>query len=111
MKFTPTHLVTFYREPTEPTANDDGQIPEQAVEFCRRWAEIKSLSGRERILANQQQADITCRVRLLYDSTVAQITARMWLQLENGTRLNITSAFDPDMRQQYWMMDCVQRTD
>lgn len=109
MKFTPAYYVRVWKETPGATANSDGQLPETQTEVCRRWAEIHPLRGQERMLADQQQADITCRVRLVYDETVATISERMWLTMEDGTRLNIVAAYDPDMRRQYYVLDCNQR--
>ncbi len=112
MKFTPTHLVTIYRENSSATANDDGQIPETEQEYCKRWVELKPLSpfaGTENMQADQQQADVLWMVRLLSDTAVRAITPRMWLKLEDGTRLDVIASFDPTMRQEYHSLKCNRR--
>lgn len=93
-----------------PTVNDDGQKVEAAVEYIKRWAAIRPISGQERFLAQQTQADVTHRVRLRSDSQSREITAQYWLTLRDGTRLDIKRVFDVELQQIELELECNQRT-
>jgi SPP1 family predicted phage head-tail adaptor len=69
-----------------PSTNDDGQQVETPVEFITRWASVKPLTGRERFLAQQTQADTTHRVRVRSDGQTRTITPAMWITLRDGLK-------------------------
>ena len=102
-------LVTIViDEPTSAAA--DGQPVERPVELGRRWAQIETVAGRERWIAQSVQADVTHRVRLVSDPLTRTITARHWLRLADGTRLDVTRAYDARRRNREVELECVQRT-
>lgn len=92
-----------------PTVASDGQKVEVATEVCQRWCEVLPMSGRERFYAQQTQADITHRVRTWSDALTRTITPKMWFTLSDGTRLDITRAFDEDLRRKVVVIECNQR--
>jgi SPP1 family predicted phage head-tail adaptor len=100
-------LVTFYRD--VPTVAADGEKVEGATEWFSTWAEVVPIQGRERILAMQQQSDVTYRVRVRSDSLTRQLSPIHWLLLPDGTRLNITRIFDPDRKRAYLELECTER--
>jgi SPP1 family predicted phage head-tail adaptor len=83
------HRVTIWRN--EPTTNDDGQQVELPAQFIRRWAAVEPMNGREFMLLQQTQADLSHRVRMWSDSQTRTITTADWLTLRDGTRLDVKS--------------------
>lgn len=93
-----------------PTVNTDGQKVEAESEWIQRWASVRPISGQERFLAQQTQADVTHRVRMRSDTQTRTITAEMWLKLRDGTRLDIKRTFDLNVRRVEMELECNQRT-
>jgi SPP1 family predicted phage head-tail adaptor len=93
----------------EPTTNTDGQKVASETVWIQRWASVEPISGRERLIAQQTQADVTYRVRVRYDRQTKTITPTYHLKLRDGTVLNITRAFDVEMRKTEIEMECTQR--
>ena len=105
-----THRVTVYRNSPTRTTNADGQRPETAAEVCKQWAQVLPINGRERMLADQNQADITYRVRIRSDETTRALTRKNWLTLADGTRLSIARIYDPTQQKQELELECTERT-
>jgi len=101
------HRVTICKN--EPTTNDDGQQVENEVEWIRRWANVRPISGTERYGPQQVQADVTYRVRMRSDTQTRTITPEMWLKLRDGTQLNIRRAYDLELRKIEIEMECNER--
>jgi len=99
--------VTIWRN--VPTVNSDGQKVEVATEYIRRKVSVRPLSGKERFLAQQTQADVTHRVRMRRDNQTKAITPKDWLSLRDGTRLDVTRVFDVDMARRELELECKQR--
>ncbi len=93
----------------EPTTNPDGQKVANETVWIQRWASVKPISGRERLLAQQTQADVTYLVRMRYDTQTRTITPKMHLKLRDGTVLNISRVFDVDMMRTEIECECTQR--
>jgi len=116
-RISPTHgwageynqRVGVYRNPSDRSANTDGQRPEDETKFIDRWAAVWPVGGRERFLAQQVQADVTHRVRMRSDNQTRQITSAYWLLLSDGTRLNIKRVYDVDLRKVEIEMECNER--
>ena len=98
--------VTIYRD--TPTVNTDGQLVETGGALFRRWAKVEPYGGGERYQNQQQQADITHRVRMRSDSQSRTITPRDWLVLADGTRLDIERVYDVDLRRVELALECKQ---
>lgn len=103
------HKVTFYTNSTTRTTATDGQRPETAASVCTRWAEVRPTSGRERMAADEQQADVTYRVRVRSDTTTRTLTRKHWLTLSDGTRLNIKHIIDPTQEKTELELECTER--
>ena len=104
-----TNRVTFYVNSTTRTTNTDGQRPESGTVVCSRWAEVNPTSGRERMAADQQQADVTYRLRIRSDTTTRALTRKHWLTLQDGERLNIKAIYDPTQQRQELELECTER--
>lgn len=94
----------------EPTTNPDGQEVEVPVKFIERWASVRPMGGREFVQAQQAQVDLTHQVRMRYDTQSKTITAKHWLTLRNGTRLDIKRVYDVDLRHEELALECNNRT-
>ena len=92
-----------------PTTNSDGQQVPAESEWITRWASVKPISGRERMLAQQTQADITHRVRMRYDRDTKTIGPTMHVKFRDGTVLNVERAFDVKMQKTVMELECNQR--
>ena len=104
-----TNRVTFYTNATTRTTATDGQRPESASEVCKRWVQVLPVSGRERMAADQQQADVTYRLRVRSDDVTRTLTRKHWLVLAGGQRLNIKSIFDPTQERKELELECTER--
>lgn len=60
------HRVEFHSD--TPTQDDFGQSIESWTSYMTVWAAIEPLEGRELLLAQQVNAEVTIRVRIRYDS-------------------------------------------
>lgn len=104
-----TARVTFHgNDPDRDTATD-GQRPESATEHCKRWAQVRPVSGRERMLADQNQADVSYHVRIRSDDWTRTLTRSHWLTLADGTRLSIKRIFDPTQERRELELECTER--
>lgn len=101
------HKITICRN--VPAVAGDGQPVETESQLYWVWGKAKPLTGRERNLANQQQATVTWRVWMPSDSRTRAITEEDWLLLSDGTRLNVVRAFDPTQRRKEVELECVER--
>ena len=69
------------------------------------FADVVPLNGRELIDAQQQQADVTHRVRIRYLSTVTPT-----MRVVHGSRnLHITSVINQEERDRWMELLCVER--
>ncbi|KKK62028.1 hypothetical protein LCGC14_3008450 [marine sediment metagenome] len=110
-KWTPTgefdQRVTVCKN--DPTTNTDGQKVAVEDEWIRRWAKVMPVAGREWLLAQQTQADVSYRVRMRRDTQTKTITPQMWLKLRDGTVLNIKRVTDVELRKIEIELECNQR--
>lgn len=104
-----SNRATFYLNSTARTTATDGQRPETATEVCKRWVEVMPLSGRERMASDQQQSDVTYRLRVRSDETTRTLTRKHWLTLMAGTRLNIKSILDMTQERRELELECTER--
>lgn len=106
-----TTLVTVFGPSLTKTANDDGQIVESNNNrnLGQRWMKVLPVSGRERRISDQVQADVTHVANVPYDDLTKTITPRMWLVKPDGTRLNVIRAVDPDQRQREMELELEER--
>ena len=102
--------VVVYRQDPDEAANSDGEIPEDAMEFCRRWAEVIPLRGRLQEAGTALEGNITHVVRMHYDEDTATITPQNWIVVTTTSqRLNIVAAIDLDNRRRTMELECTER--
>jgi SPP1 family predicted phage head-tail adaptor len=105
------HRVTL-QAPPDPEA-DAGQDsygqPEGAwTEVGVYWADVRFLAGREAIAAKQVQAEATHAVTMRHG---APVTPQSRLVLEDGRKLGVISAGDPDGRGERIELVCQELVD
>ena len=104
-----TARVTFYINDPDRATSTDGQRPEVPLVVKKQWARVRPVSGRELLIADQQQADVMYRVSIRSDDWTRKLTRRHWLALADGTRLNIKRIFDPTDENRELELECTER--
>lgn len=104
------HRVTIWRNDSSRTANTDGQRPEDAEQFCQRWASVQPVRAAERYLSQQVKHDVTHEVRMRRDSSTKLIDSSYWITLRDGTRLDVRSIYDVDQEQRELRLECNERS-
>ena len=91
--------------------NADGQDenPDGETLVARRWASVLPVTGNERTMVGANQADVTHAVKMHSDSVTQTIAPEMWVKLGDGTRLDISSAFDVELRGVEIQLNCNKR--
>lgn len=101
--------LNIHQQTPGTSPNADGQVPEAQEIVTRRWAKRRAIRGREKFGDRQIEADVTYLVWVRFDNWTSTITPEMWLRFNDGVRLNIIRAFDPDDRQREILMECKNR--
>ena len=101
--------VDIYQQAASTAPSTDGQVPETPEIITRRWAKRRAMRGQEKFGDKQIEADVTYLVWMRYDNWTKTITPKMWLKFNDGVRLNILRAFDPDDRHREILMECRNR--
>ncbi|MFH0914831.1 MAG: phage head closure protein [bacterium] len=84
------------------TKDTFGAVVESVLTFATVWASVKPLLGRELLLAQQMQADVTHHVRMRY---IAGVTPKMTGFL--GVReFQILSVINPEERNRELVLVC-----
>jgi SPP1 family predicted phage head-tail adaptor len=80
-----------------PETQDASGFPSEgtATTYCKRWASVTPLRGRERFEAKQFEAEVDVRFVVRYDSVTAAITPKMQISYNSKT-YDIQSVFDVD---------------
>ena len=105
-----TARVGFYVNNPDRTTATDGQRTEDPLFRFNRWANVRPISGRERLIADQEQADVTYRVRVRSDEWTRTLTRKHWLLLTDGTRLSIKRIYDPTQERRELELECTERS-
>ncbi|MCI0349391.1 MAG: phage head closure protein [Acidobacteriales bacterium] len=74
--------------------------------YATRWAEVVPLSGEERLIAQQVNAEVTHRVRLRY---LAGVTTKMRI-VHKGRVLDINTILNQDERRAMLELLCKEAT-
>jgi head-tail adaptor len=105
-----TDRIIVYRQDPEQAANEDGEIPESALEVCQRWANIVPQRGRLKDLGASIEPNVSHVIWVPYDSVVADLTSDNWIVIhDTGQRLNIVSAIDPNYAHYEIEIECTER--
>ena len=81
-------------QPVEVRDADYGTANKTWSPVATVWAAVEPLSGREFILNQEQQSELTARVRLRYSTEVAGITPKMRVNF-GGRLLQINAVINP----------------
>lgn len=77
--------------------------------FFTAWASIEPLSGREMLVAEAAQSELTHRVTLRYRAA-APVTAKMRVNYA-GRFFNIRAVRDSEETHRVWILDCTESAD
>lgn len=95
------------QEPTE--AADAVNDPVQTWStYCVRSAAIEPLNGREFFAAQQEQAEVSTRMRLRYDSKTKDITAKMRVSYDSRI-FRINTIIRPRENHREIILMCLER--
>ena len=92
--------MSFYQAVEEPDGL--GGVSETASLFACVWAAVRPMTGREFLLANQVQGDISVEVTIRY---LEGLTPSMWVET-GGHRYSIVSIADKDLRRRELVLLC-----
>ena len=82
------------------TRNRLGERVSSWSTFAERWASVEGLSGREVLLAGQQQTEVTHRVRLRYVTGLKATMRILW----RSRILEITSLLEHNDRSEHELL-------
>jgi len=80
-------------QPVEVRDADYGTMVKTWSPVATVWAAVEPLSGREFFLNQEQQSELTMRIRIRYSSLVAGITPKMRINF-GGRMLQITAVMN-----------------
>lgn len=84
------------------TPDDSGSMTRSYAPLADVWAEVTSLFGEARFVAERQEQAITCRARIRWR---AGVTSQMRL-VAGARKLLIHSVYDPDERRRFLVCRC-----
>lgn len=84
--------------------DDCGQPVQTWTDHATVWAAVEPLRGREYFESQQQQAEVTTRIRIRYRAKVSPVMRVKW-----GVRIyKIEAVIDPDERHQELQLMCAE---
>lgn len=87
------------------TQDDTGAVTRTWSTFAFVWAQIDTLSERERLVAAQLVVDATHRVIIRYDDQITPVDRVLW-----GTRvLDVSGVLDPGQRHELLVLECQEK--
>lgn len=86
--------IVVYRQNASTAGNTDGGFDETEQAYCTVRCRAFPLKGGEHKAMEHQQPIVEWIVQTRYSAKAASITPKMWLDLRDGRRLNVTSVYD-----------------
>lgn len=91
------------------TLDSYGQQIDSWSDVATVWANVKPISGREKLKAMQVDSILTHTVAIRYNASFMPPRAiDAWRIVYNGRLFNITAAMDLDEARQYIIFDCTE---
>ena len=91
------------------TLDDYGQQSNSWTDVATVWANIKPVSGREKMKAMQVDSILSHTVAVRYNATfMPPRTVDAWRIVYNGRYFNIIAAMDLEEARQYIIFDCLE---
>ena len=91
------------------TLDDYGQQIDSWSDLATLWANIKPISGREKLKAGQVDSILTHTVAVRYNvSLTPPRVVDAWRIVYNGRYFNITSSMDLNEDRKYIIFDCTE---
>jgi SPP1 family predicted phage head-tail adaptor len=100
------HRVTI-ELPVEVRDPDYGTMTKTWSPVATVWAAVEPISGREFIVNQEQQSELTARVRIRFSSTVAGLTPKMRVNY-GGRLLQITAVINPLQADEELQLMCAE---
>jgi SPP1 family predicted phage head-tail adaptor len=97
--------VTILRPPGEDEQDEWGQPLDVWPEVCKIWAGIHPLSGRERAVAAQTDADVTIRISIRYRTGID----RTMMVKYNDQEFEILYTIHPEFNRRELQLMCKER--
>ncbi len=91
----------------QSTTNNGGQLEQTWTTFAERRGSIEPLNGREYMQRSGEQAEVTTRIRLRYDSVVAVIAPKDRI-LHGTVTYDVQSVIDPRERNRELVLMCTR---
>ena len=98
------HRVTI-QHPLE-TRTDSGHVTHSWKDLRTVWADVRPLSGRELLSAQQVQSDTTHKVTIRYMDGVDNKNRLVWSNNALTKTLEVTSAIDVGARERFLELMC-----
>lgn len=95
-----------------PDQNEFGEEDEAWTENFTAWASVEPLRGREFVEAQQEQNQLTTRIRLRFQRGAQVIPDKMravWIENKITHIYDILFVINPNSRDKQWMLMCKER--
>lgn len=94
----------------EESLNAYGEADLSYNKLADAWAEVRMVSGNERLISAQIESEVSHRIRLRWEKTFAKLTPKDRL-LHDGKTYDIVSVTDPDGRRRELVLTALERLD
>lgn len=102
-----TQRVTIQRRSSE--RGDYGQELDVWVDVAEVWAQVRPISGREKLRAFAIEAELTHTITVRYNSAfLPPKTVGAWRVVYDSRIFNITASINPDEANKTITFDCVE---
>lgn len=98
--------VTLHDRTLIPPVSGSVDATEQFAPAIQRWAKVKTIAGKTIFTSANVDVALTHEITIRFDSSV---TAETWLELLDGTFLDIVATEDLEERHQYLVLRCTER--
>ena len=87
------------------TTDDYGELISTTSTFATRWAAIEPIAGREYFTAQGANSQVSVKIRMRYDTTVAAIDAGDII-IHGGVTYDIESVINPSLKGEELILMC-----
>lgn len=97
-------------ERVEELHDDQGSFYDHWIQFCKRWANVRPVRGREPYINDQRLAELDYVVTVRFDSKVAQLNEKDRI-IYSGRKLEIDSIVDVEEKHDELRIFCTETRD
>lgn len=98
--------VTLHDRTLTPPVSGSVDATEKFAPAILAWAKIKTITGKTIFTGANVDVALTHEITIRFDST---ITSETWLELLDGTLLDIVATEDLEERHQFLVLRCTER--